>query len=166
MTDRTPILLIGNGLNLSFAEDPVSVGKLIGEKSSIAIPPAEHIPFHLQVVLHTHDQVDSLMKEKSKILWGMVPIGSDQYRYYKKLLSLPVKDILTTNYDFQLEEVANDMDEITPGALDKGRDYIKARGRKRAERACSYTHIRKQRLLMKKGSGIYTVMQRIPAAWS
>ena len=133
---NTPILLIGNGLNLSFAEEPVSVSALISDKKDyekIVIPDNEGIPFHMQVVLHSHDRVDELMKERAGLLWGEVRKDSELYRYYKKLLELPVKDILTTNYDFCLEETVIDVERISGYMLDKSRDYFRVRGLKRAE---------------------------------
>ncbi|MCR5119964.1 MAG: SIR2 family protein [Lachnospiraceae bacterium] len=128
-----PILLIGNGLNRSFAEKSVEVNDLIKGKKRLDIPDGEPISFPLKAVLLTCDEVDKHMKNISANMWGELRIGSPLYQYYKRILELPVTDILTTNYDFLMEEAAYDNEKIGPSDIDKTRDYIKVHGLKRAE---------------------------------
>lgn len=134
------VLLIGNGINLSFSDDKIRVDSLLkGDKnpccSPVCIPPGVHVPFPLQVIIQTQDQVDKLMKNSVKDFWGHVNPGSEQYDFYRKMLELQCQDILTTNYGFELEETAYETDSISKNRVNNITDYIKGRGRYKAESA-------------------------------
>lgn len=140
------VVLIGNGINLSFSENKDKVCDLLSGKNNpngntITIPKGVHVPFPLEVVIQTRDQVDLLMKNCSADLWGEVKTGSEQYDFYKRILNLPCEDVLTTNYGFQLEETAYEKEKISKYKVNEITQYIKVRGRYRSESSLfSYTY--------------------------
>lgn len=132
------VLLIGNGINLSFSDEKIRVDSLLtGDKnpccSPVQIPDGVHVPFPLQVIIQTQDQVDKLMKNSVNDFWGYVKPGSEQYDYYRKILELPCNDILTTNYGFELEETAYETESISRNRVNNITGYLKERGRYKAE---------------------------------
>jgi len=132
------VLLIGNGINLSFSDEKIKVDTLLmGDKNPykqrVDIPENVYVPFPLKVVIQTRDQVGELMKKTTEDLWGKVRKETDQYFFYKKLLELPCDDILTTNYGFELEEVAHDKEEITDSRINAITEYLPGRNRNKAE---------------------------------
>ena len=132
------VLLIGNGINLSFSDEKIRVDSLLtGDKnpccSPVQIPDGVHVPFPLQVIIQTQDQVDKLMKNSVNDFWGHVKPGSEQYDYYRKILELPCNDILTTNYGFELEETAYETESISQNRVNNITGYLKGRGRYKAE---------------------------------
>lgn len=140
------VLLIGNGINLSFSDTKDKVCDLLSGKNNpnsdtIKIPEGVHVPFPLEVVIQTRDQVDLLMKNCSADLWGEVKTGSEQYDFYRRILNLPCEDILTSNYGFQLEETAYDTEIISKYKVGNITHFIKGRGRDRAESSLfTYTY--------------------------
>lgn len=133
-----PVLLIGNGINLSFSDTNIRIDQLLNSKKNkfrkhINIPNETQIPFPLKMVIGTQDHVDDLMKEYTDCLWGKVKRKSEQYYFYEKLLNLPVADILSTNYGFEFEETAYDEEEISKSKIGKITTYIPGKDRKKSE---------------------------------
>lgn len=63
------------------------------------------MPMSMQVIAASRDHVDNAVKT----LLPLLPVGvlsNDQIPILQKILSLPVGDIITTNYTFELEEAA------------------------------------------------------------
>ena len=132
------VLLIGNGINRSFSDKRIRVDSLLTSDknpcpSPLDIPKGVYVPFPLKVVIQTQDQVDLLMKNSTSDLWGNVKTGSEQYRFYQKILELPCDDVLTTNYGFELEETSYETEIISKYKVNAITDFIKARGRNKAE---------------------------------
>jgi len=135
------VLFVGNGINLTFEN-----------KSEIIIPEKENwdftgmsweniirqiifnygnlveyekiieFPMTMQIVAATRDSVDKALKSISKSFSSEI-IGNDKKEFCKKILSVPLSDIITTNYSYELEQAAG----ITPckNAYYRARDYSK-----------------------------------------
>ena len=86
------ILMIGNGLNLSY-----------GYQSCSEVCKGEDLPFPMQIVLSSKDHVDSAMKEKA-LEFQQYEIPKSQQELLKELLEVPADAILTTNYSLEMEK--------------------------------------------------------------
>ncbi len=127
-------ILIGNGINRSFDKGSQSLEKLLHNVSKLDLETDSDIPFTLKVVLGTENRVDEAMKNSSESLWGC--LNSDkQIEYYNKLVDLPVEDILTANYGFELEEAAYGVTGrmISASKIDELSDYMRNAGISRRE---------------------------------
>ena len=125
-------IIIGNGINQAFSSNVVTIDNMLDEydKEKETVVPKDHsIPFPLKVILRTNDHVDDLMKQKSKDFFGKVSLGSEECDFYKRLLSLPSTDIMTTNYGFELEETALNQPELNKKCFDAMRSTICRSGR-------------------------------------
>ena len=98
-------LLMGNGINLLF-KDP-SWEMLIKEELAYSHVPLTYedikgMPATMQIVVATNNSVGSRMKNLSEKLTeqSMTP---ERIEFLQNLLCLPVDDILTANYSFELE---------------------------------------------------------------
>ena len=101
------VLLIGNGLNKTYDAD--GWGNLIKKihcNPKIDPKSIEKVAFPLQAVLATGDRLDSQIKSKKDIFYGMESV--DQIRpMMENILRIPFDYILTTNYSYEIERVAN-----------------------------------------------------------
>lgn len=115
--DIPKVLLIGNGLNLSYNRPSQSWSELLKEGSLPGIPDNMNIPFSLEVVLRTNDRVQEKMQKKAGELYGsMTPELS---RVLNRLLGMGFDEILTTNYSYEAEMAFLGTDTISDYRLRK-----------------------------------------------
>ena len=117
--NETPkVLLLGNGINRAFADDSVSLKKLLDKITTNKVVGAEldalrknnkengqdasDVPFPLEIIMRTDDNVDFVMKNAGKELYGAVE-NDEQRNFLRKILSMGFDHILTTNYSYELE---------------------------------------------------------------
>lgn len=116
-TSRRPqILLLGNGINRAFFEGAFAWNNFIKElsvyndsldKTGTDDKEISKVPYPLQIVLRTGDNVDAAIKNAKFNLYGEV--GNDEQRdVLRKILSMNFDHILTTNYSYELEMAALD----------------------------------------------------------
>ncbi len=98
-------LLLGNGINRAFADS--SWEDIIREElrltdSSRTYEDIVNMPSTMQIVVATNDNVD---KSMSRLADRLLKINMDDQRkaFLQCFLSLPVDDIFTANYSFELE---------------------------------------------------------------
>lgn len=137
-------ILIGNGINRSFNSNYISFEKLLEKLNRVDVKGMDkaNIPFTLQVVLGTGNEVHECIKDLADILWGMIPDEKTQ-KLYKSLLELPVRDIFTLNYGFELEEAACGIigKKISSSGVSRITDYQRGYGLSRSEsNMFIYTH--------------------------
>lgn len=108
------VLLLGNGIDRSFNSHGISWGKLLDKMTTNKSLPSCYspLPFPLEIVLRTNDQVDEVLKEYHEDLYSSAE--DDQLRsILTKIMTLGFDDILTTNYDYTLEGTALYPEPIT-----------------------------------------------------
>ena len=109
---KSQCLLVGNGINLLFS-DP-SWKKLIEEELAQSHSPLSYeeikgMPATMQIVAATDDDVSNRMKVLSEKLLNL-NMTPERTTFLQKLMSLPVDDVMTANYSFELETA----DGMTP----------------------------------------------------
>lgn len=119
MSKYPQVLLLGNGINISngcetwaqFLESIKDDGFDMELKDLKS-------PMPLQAILVSGNKLDVKLKEKSKEL---LPVGDliDKNVAVKDILSLDFDEILTTNYTYELEQVANDNKPLSMYKLKK-----------------------------------------------
>lgn len=105
LNNRPKCLLIGNGINRYFKEQ--SWEEMIKEELSVSeqdcsFEDIKNMPSTMQIVVATRDQVDVRMKYLSDHLMNL-NMTAEKIAFLQGLENLPVDDILTTNYSFELE---------------------------------------------------------------
>ncbi|WP_316637067.1 AbiH family protein [uncultured Ruminococcus sp.] len=101
------VLLLGNGLNRAFgASDWGNLLKQIHNNPRVTYEQLKKLPFPLQAVLATEDHVDVVCKDDSMKNQGVIDIEPLRKQMID-LLSIPFDHILTTNYTYEIERVAN-----------------------------------------------------------
>lgn len=100
-----PQVLLGNGLNQGFGGESWSKAiESIWCNKAISREDVKSMPFPLQVVVGTDDQVDTALKRSPGFLYGLESL--DRVRApLESLLKLRFDHILTTNYSYELERV-------------------------------------------------------------
>ncbi len=98
-------LLLGNGINLLF-KDP-SWESLIKDQlrengSPFSYDEISKMPATMQIVAATNDTVGERMKDLSDRLLNL-HMTEKRVAFLRRVLSLPVDDLLTANYSFELE---------------------------------------------------------------
>ena len=135
------ILLVGNGINRAFEKSDESfVAKrenwnfegmswesiikqlAFNNGNDIEYSDISNLPMPMQIITATKDNVDTAMKALSESMCSEV-ISDEKMMFCKKLLSLPMHDIITTNYTYELEQASG----IFPNknAYYKAREYTK-----------------------------------------
>ena len=102
-------LLVGNGINRTFGDN--SWDELLKElktnkRVSMADKEIKEMPFPLLAMLLTGGTIDDFDNDQAKIFYGKEDI-SEKISLLQKILEIPVKDILTTNYGYELERAAD-----------------------------------------------------------
>ena len=102
------ILLLGNGLNRAY--DNGSWNDMLRAITQREDLPANlSSPMPLQAILASNDHLSTeLHTPEFEQTWYGSLNNTDQRAMYNKLLDLPVTDILTTNYSYELETAALD----------------------------------------------------------
>ena len=136
------ILLVGNGINRAFEKNKkdivpkcenwnfegMSWKSIINQllfnydNDDIKYEDISNLPMPMQIITATKDNVAKAMTALSKSMCSEV-IGKEKMEFCKKLLSLPVDDIITTNYSYELEQSSG----ISPNknSYYKSREYTK-----------------------------------------
>lgn len=128
--EKTKVLLVGNGLNLSFDKsrsiDSIMIdewNKYHDRKIQSREEDSEHpiwkLPFPLQVVAATKDNVQSCMKNLANE-FRSINISEEQKDLINTILKVGFDSILTTNYSLEFEK-------STIKDCNKGRIYKKYR---------------------------------------
>ncbi|MBP1548049.1 MAG: hypothetical protein J6A37_15805 [Oscillospiraceae bacterium] len=107
---KAEILLVGNGINRAFSEksweeiiqecaknNNVSYDKDIYNK----------MPYNMQIVVATGDNVDKSMKKLCDSM-RQIPVIDEQKAFIGKLLDLPFTHILTSNYTYEIEKTVKE----------------------------------------------------------
>lgn len=116
MPKRPKVLLIGNGLNRSFGG--ASWMNLLKNISRRDDWDKIGLPYPLKAILATNNDIKSALKNKKDALYG--EIGSDkQEEMIRKLLEAGFDHILTTNYSYEFEMVANNTKTISEYKIKK-----------------------------------------------
>ena len=101
------VLFLGNGLNRAFgANDWSKLLKQIHSNPRITFEQLTDLPYPLQAVLATGDDLDAVLKEDSLKEQGISDIEAMR-PMTESLLRVPFDHILTTNYTYEIERVAN-----------------------------------------------------------
>ena len=101
------VLFLGNGLNRAFgANDWSKLLKQIHSNPRISFEQLKDLPYPLQAVLATGDHLDTVLKEGSLKEQGISDI-EPMRPMMESLLRVPFDHILTTNYTYEIERVAN-----------------------------------------------------------
>ena len=101
---KQSILLLGNGIDRAYNSHGISWGQLLDKMTTNEdLPPHEPLPFPLELVLRTNDHVDEVLKLHHKELYSNVE-DEELRNTITNLLDLGFTEILTTNYDYAIEE--------------------------------------------------------------
>lgn len=124
LENASPILFLGNGINRCFQGESWSdlITKLIKD-TSLSYDLIKNLPFPMQVVIATKDDVGPSMKKMTDLMIKQ-EYSSRELDLYNRVFDLNISDILTTNYTYELE-----------GALSGGLCNIKK------NRWCQHTEI-------------------------
>ena len=98
-------LLVGNGINRLFGDDSweaIIKNELKVSGSNLSYSDICDMPATMQIVVATGDKVDNRMKCLSDAMLN-INISDERASFLKRILCLPVDDILTANYSFELE---------------------------------------------------------------
>lgn len=99
------VLLLGNGLNQGFggANWSSAIGSIWTNKTTSHVD-AKDVPFPLQIVIGTEDNVDEALKKNPDFIYGLKNLNEIK-KPLDDLLKLEFDHILTTNYSYELERV-------------------------------------------------------------
>lgn len=102
---RPKCLLLGNGINRRFADpswESIIKDELQVSGQTCTYEEIRNMPATMQIVVATADNVSSQMKSLSDRLID-IHMTKERDRFLNELMELPVDDILTANYSFELE---------------------------------------------------------------
>ena len=105
IADRPKCLLVGNGINRRFSDpswEAMIKEEIRVNKQDYSYEEITNMPATMQIVVATADKVSSRMKTLSEQLMNL-PMTEDRKQFNQELMKLPVDDILTANYSFELE---------------------------------------------------------------
>ena len=114
MSSYPQVLLLGNGLNLSYGGVSWSaLMKKINVRSDFDPEKmSSATPMPLQAILLSNNNIKDAMKRESQSFFGSVT-DSEQKQVLQELLSASFDDILTTNYSYELETAALGVPSVT-----------------------------------------------------
>lgn len=117
--ERPRVLLLGNGILKTFLTGGVSWGDLLKQYTKnpkIGSDFESKIPFPLQVVARTEDHVDEMCKAIKDTMWCLTL--TENFRIFiQRILSLGFKDIITTNYGYEIESEICKVEKISDSKL-------------------------------------------------
>ncbi|MDD5987705.1 MAG: hypothetical protein PUC26_07895 [Eubacteriales bacterium] len=105
---RPQILFLGNGINLAYTYRSISWLQLMQDitmRSDLSEEIYRSMPFPLQVVLRTGDQVDLAVRSYSREFYGILE-DPQMIAILQRILRGGYDHILTTNYSYELEAAA------------------------------------------------------------
>ncbi len=104
---RPKVLLLGNGLNRSFSGDQWGdLLKQIHCNHRVSLKNIEKVDYPLQAVLATNDNLSETIRKNNNLFYGIESI-EELRPMMERILSIPFDHILTTNYSYEIERVAN-----------------------------------------------------------
>ena len=109
---KSQCLLVCNGINLLFRDsswENLIADELAQSHSSLSYEEIKGMPATMQIVAATDDDVSNRMKVLSEKLLNL-NMTPERTTFLQKLMSLPVDDVMTANYSFELETA----DGMTP----------------------------------------------------
>lgn len=111
MEKKNRVLLVGNGvaMNMGVAKQWTEIIEECA-KGNVSIPDKselQKLPFNMQIVAATNDNVDKSMVDLCRKLKD-IALDEEQKAFGKKILDLPFDRIITTNYTFELERSVSD----------------------------------------------------------
>ncbi len=128
--DYRKVLLLGNGINRSFSSetwDDIIRNMAIERKTDSVLAKKgykSNLPFPLQAVVASGNQIGDYMKNNKKRFYGKVM--DDEFRNrLRTILEAGFDDILTTNYSYELEIAASDKTEVSDYYLNQIRRTTK-----------------------------------------
>ncbi len=128
MAQHRQVLLLGNGINLSFNGTAwKELLNKISVRDDFCLDEMTS-PMPLQAVLLTNNNIKDAMKNNCEFFFGKVE-DSQHRAILENLLALNFDDILTTNYSYELEEAALGIETISKTQLQR----INERTSKKAE---------------------------------
>lgn len=98
-------LLLGNGINLLFNKsswEDLIKAELEASKSIYGYSNIKNMPATMQIVVATNDHVDERLKALASELLK-AKNNEEKNAFLRKFFDLPMDDILTANYSFELE---------------------------------------------------------------
>lgn len=104
--EHPQVLLVGNGINRAY--DLFSWEDFIGKIQTRKLTQEEigclkKVPYPLQPVILTEDNISEKMKEIAECLCSSQPVD-EEVTLIQQMLSLPIETILTTNYTYEIEK--------------------------------------------------------------
>lgn len=108
-----PILLVGNGINRLFTNEPedddsFNVEKFKGEKESekcsLHAEISESLRFPMRISVLYKGKEETVAEELTDFLKDKMTISKRKKEFLEDLLNLEVENILTTNYSFEFEK--------------------------------------------------------------
>jgi hypothetical protein len=101
-------ILIGNGILRGFTNNSFSWLDLIKDLKSNNSDKEEYndVPMNLQPILYCDDISSKIKENKDKLFGFGLDVCIELRDYIQKILSLNFKDILTTNYGYEIEKTA------------------------------------------------------------
>mgnify|MGYP001081447706 CR=1 FL=1 len=113
------ILLLGNGLNRAYNNGSWNdMLRAITQREDL--PANLNSPMPLQAILASNDHLSTALHTQEFVqTWCGKLDDAEQRAMYNKLLDLPVSDILTTNYSYELETAALGCNTVTEKQIKK-----------------------------------------------
>lgn len=104
--DKRPrVLLIGNGFNRTYhMKSWKNLIESVRKKEGVDPELLHRLPLSMQVVLATGNQVGESMEEVARYMRSF-QLTKDHRELLEKILDIPARTILTTNYSYELEKV-------------------------------------------------------------
>ena len=105
INERPQCLLVGNGINRSFNDpswEDMIKNELKYSETDVSYETIQQMPSTMQIVVATADHVDQRMKVFSDNLMKL-NMTAERIAFLRSIMNLPVDDILTANYSFELE---------------------------------------------------------------
>lgn len=116
---RPQVLFLGNGFLISYSQSKnarndlmkkITTNKNISDKTN-------GMPFPLEIILRTENRVYEKIKENKNDFYG--ELKKSGINKFQELLKLNFDDIITTNYSYELEEAALNLEKIKDNQLNK-----------------------------------------------
>ncbi|HET0715546.1 TPA: hypothetical protein VQK47_001105 [Streptococcus pneumoniae] len=107
-----PILLVGNGINRLFANEPeddasFNVEKFKGEKEAVECTQKSEmnkaLRFPMRISVNYKGKEETVAQELTYFLKDKMTISERKKKFLDDLLTLKVENILTTNYSFDTQ---------------------------------------------------------------
>ena len=125
MKNNKRVLFAGNGVAMRMGAAN-SWDKIISDLAKKYTPQADpgllkKLPYNMQIVAATHDNVDKSMVELCQKLRG-ITLDEKQKAFGRRILELPFDRIITTNYTYELEHSVSENKVFRCRYFDKKRE--------------------------------------------